>query len=334
MVLYQLATGHYVSRAISLAAELGIADYLGEGPRDAGSLAAATGTHAPSLRRVLRLLVSVGVLTEEADGRFGLTALGNCLRREAPGSFRATALLFGGPLVLNAWGALLHCVRTGEPAFRHLYGTADPFEYFEQHPEEAAIFDEAMASFARQAATAVAAAYDFSAMSQVVDVGGGNGALLIGILQAFPSLHGVVFDLPRTTEAARRQIAASGLDGRCTAVGGDFFQSVPAGGDAYILKHVIHDWDDERATAILRTCRRAMNGRGKLLIVEAVYPPRIEESYSGRMFASNDVNMLVATGGRQRSEPEFHALLAAAGFRLARIVATQALSSVIEGAPE
>jgi SAM-dependent methyltransferase len=329
MVLYHLASAHYVSQALYVAAHLGIADLLAEGPRTHQTLAAETATHAPSLRRVLRLLASAGVFAERADGSFELTPVGSALR-SGPGSFRATARLFGSPAIWQSWGDLLTTVRTGEPAFRRLF-KVDSFEYFAAHPEEAAVFDEAMGSFTVMIAGAVAAAYDFSAMRAVIDVGGGNGSLLTGILRANPRLRGTVFDLPRLAEGAARQIAAARLADRCRFVSGDFFEAIPDGFDAYLLKHVIHDWDDASAIRILENCRRAMGPEGKLLIVEGVYPPRIDHSAESRGAAANDVNMLVCTGGRQRSEAEFRELYAAAGFHLTRIVPTTVASCVIEG---
>jgi O-methyltransferase domain/Dimerisation domain len=330
MVLYQLASAHYVSQALYVAAHLGIADHLADGPQTHETLAAQTATHAPSLRRVLRLLASAGVFAERADGRFELTPIGAALR-SGPGSFRATARLFGGPMVWQSWGDLLTTVRTGEPAFRRIFKT-DSFGYFADHPEDAAVFDEAMGSFTAMISGAVASAYDFSALRAVIDVGGGDGRLLTGILRAYPRLRGTVFDLPRLAEGAERQIADAGLTDRSRFVGGDFFEAVPDGFDAYLLKHVIHDWDDACAVRILENCRCAMGPEAKLLIVEGVYPPRIDNSPESRGAAANDVNMLVCTGGRQRSEAEFRELYAAAGFHLTRIVPTMAASCVIEGA--
>jgi O-methyltransferase domain len=237
--------------------------------------------------------------------------------------------LFAGPRVQDNWRDLEYSVRTGEPAFRKR-GIATPFEA--QDSPDGASFDAAMANITRLIAVAVAAAYDFTPFRTVMDVGGGNGALLIGLLQANPAVRGTVFDLPAAALRATRNIAASGLGERCQAVGGDFFQAVPEGGDAYLLKHVIHDWNDEKAIAILRSCHRAMPAHGKLLIVEGVYPPRIDQSLASGGAAANDVNMLVATGGRQRSEAEFRSLYDAAGFILTRIVPTQARVAVIEGA--
>ncbi|TMA81476.1 MAG: methyltransferase [Deltaproteobacteria bacterium] len=331
-VLYQLATGHYVTRALDLVARLGIADLLKDGPRTAEELAAPTGTHAPSLRRVLRLLVSRGVFAEEESGAFALNPLGECLREGIPGSAWALVRLFTGVRIQEAWADLEYCVRTGDPAFRKR-GIVDNFAEMARDPETTAVFDMAMADFTKIAAIAVAANYDFSALRTVVDVGGGNGALLIGILDAHPHLHGVVFDQEHAAARAREQIAARGLAARCQAVGGDFFAEVPSGGDGYLLKHVIHDWDNERATTILRNCRRAMAPTGTLLLVEGTYPPRVEQSLASRGAAANDVNMLVNTGGRQRSEEEFRSLFAAAGFTLTRIIPTPINVSVIEGKP-
>jgi hypothetical protein len=322
-VLYQLAIGHYMSRALGLAAKLGVADLLKDGPRHADALAAATGTHAPALRRVMRLLASAGVFAEKDDGSFALTPLGECLRAGVPGSARAMVTLFAGQGIQESWKEL------GNPAYR-LRGLDDPFKDPARTPEDTANFDAAMADFTTLAAMAVAATYDFSTVKTVVDVGGGNGALLIGILQAHPHLHGTVFDQPSAAERARQRIAEHGLADRCRAVGGDFFKEVPSGADAYLLKHVIHDWDDERAAAILANCRRAMGDQSKVLILEGVYPKHVDQSLEARGAAANDVNMLVCTGGRQRSEAEFRALYDTVGFELTRIIPTPARLSVIE----
>jgi len=331
LALYQLGIGHYFSRAIYLAAKLSLADLLKDGPRDCRELARATETHAPSLNRLMRLLASVGVFAEQEDGKFALGPLGEFLRTGVPGSMRAMAMLFAGDKIVDAWKELEYCVRTGEPAFRKESPDADPFSLMAQDPEATKIFEEAMATFAPMTSAAVAAAYDFAAFGTVVDVGGGNGALLIGILQANPNLRGIVFDQPHAAKSATEKIGAAGLSSRCEAVGGDFFKEVPSGADAYVIKHVIHDWNDERAVAILKNCHRVMGPNAKLLIVEGLYPPRIDKSVESRGAAANDVNMLVNTGGRQRSEAEFRALYDASGFKLTRIVPTPARVCVIEG---
>ena len=330
VVLYHLATGHYLSHALCLIAKLGIADLLNDGPRHAKDLADATATHASSLNRVLRLLASAGVFEEQADGSFALTRLGECLRTGVPGSARAMVMLFAGQRMQDAWKELEYCVRTGWPVFRKR-GLDDPFTDPARTPEDNANFDAAMADLTRLTAIAVAAVYDFTPLRSVVDVGGGSGALLVGILNANAHLHGIVFDQPHAAGRARTHITANGLADRCEAIGGDFFKEVPSGADAYILKHVIHDWTDDQAMTILKNCHRAMRNDGRVLIVEGVYPLRIDESLASRGAAANDVNMLVNTGGRQRSEAEFRALYDAAGFKLTRIVPTQARVSVIEG---
>jgi hypothetical protein len=331
--LYQMAMGHFVPRALALAAKLGLADLLKDSPRSARDLAVATHAHAPSLARVLRLLASVGVFAELPGGKFALTPLSEPLRADAPGSVRALVLLFAGTEVQDAWKELEYCVRTGDPAFRRTVPGADPYALMAHSPELTAWFDQAMATFAPWTAAAVAAAVDFSAFGRVADIGGGNGALLIGILKAYPQLTGVVFDQPHAAARAREQVTAAGLADRCEAVAGSFFDGVPRGADAYLLCHVLVDWDDDRAATILRNCRAAMPRHGQLLILEEVYPARVDQSDACRGAAANDVLMLVCTGGRQRSEEEFRGLLAASGFRLSRVVPTAGDVSVVQGEP-
>lgn len=331
--VFRMVTGYYVSRALYVIATLGVADRLANGPLGHEELAKETATHAPALRRVLRLLASVGVFSEEPDGRFALTPIGACLRDGVPGSMRAAARLFGG-VTQDRWADLLYSVQTGEPAFRKQAGAEGPFGGIAADPELAALFDEAMADWTEHVAVAAVAAYDFTRFETIVDVGGGNGTLLAGILGVTPGPRGIVFDLPHVIERAQAHLAEVGVADRCTAVGGDFFQEVPPGGDAYLLKHVIHDWNDEPTMQILTTCRRAMGPDARLLIIEGVYPERIDTSSESRGATANDVNMLVCTGGRQRSEAEFHTLYAAAGFTLTRMVPTPPLPTrIIEGVP-
>jgi orsellinic acid C2-O-methyltransferase len=331
--LYTMGTAHYLSRAMHLAAKLGLADLMKDGPRGAEELARETDTHAPSLRRVLRLLASANILAEQADGRFALTPLGELLRSDVPGSMRWSVLLFTGPKIQEAFAELEFCVRTGRPAHQKHDPNANGFDAMAKDPVAAANFDKAMATFAPATSAAVAASYEFSQFAKVCDVGGGNGAILIGLLRANPSLRGMVFDQPHVAERARAHLAEQGFADRCEVIGGSFFEKVPTGADAYLLKHVIHDWTDMEATQILRCVRAAVPAGGKLLIVEGVYPPRIDQSLESRGAATNDVNMLVSTGGRQRDEAEFRSLFAASGFRLTRIVPTPARVAVIEGAP-
>ncbi len=334
LALYQIGIGHYFSRALYLAAKLGVADLLRDGPRSATELAAATHTDASALRRVLRLLASIGVFEERADdGRFALQPLGELLRDDVPGSMRANVQVFCGVAIQDDWRELEYCVRTGEPALQKRSPGADPFAEMAKDPAAAANFDKAMATFAPQTSAAIAAAYDFSVFTRLTDVGGGNGALMVGILRANPKLRGLVFDQPHVVQRARTHIAEAGFQDRCEVAGGSFFEKVPSGSDAILLKHVIHDWNDERAAAILRTVRAALPASGKLLIVEGVYPAHIDQSLESRAAAANDVNMLVCTGGRQRSEAEFRDLFRASGFRLSRVVPTIARVAVIEAEP-
>jgi O-methyltransferase domain len=326
--LYQMAVGHYQSRAIGLAAKLRIADLLKDGPRHFGDLARATGTDAAALNRVLRLLASVGVFEEKDSGNFALTTLGECLREDVPGSARALVMMFAGDRQHNAWKDLEYSVRTGEPSYRNR-GFDNVFTEIAQSPEEAANFDAAMADSTRLVSIAVANAYDFSSMRTLVDVGGGNGALLIGLLKANPHLRGTVFDQPDVAKRARQQIAASGLADRCEVIGGDFFKEIPRGADAYLLKYIIIDWNDDLALTILRNCRNAMAANGKLLIVEGIYPACVDQSDECRGAATNDVNMLIDTGGRLRSEAEFHSLLDRAGLDLTRVVSMQSKAALV-----
>ncbi|MDJ0848398.1 MAG: methyltransferase [Myxococcota bacterium] len=333
IALYQIGTGHYFSRALDLAARLGIADLLRDGPRDAEALAAACEARPAALRRVLRLLVSVGVFMEDEAGRFALMPTGELLRSDVEGSMRAAVQLFAGPDIQDSWKELEYCVKTGEPAFRKFSPEGDAFSDMAAKPEQAAVFDEAMAAFTSRIAVVVASAYDFSRFGTIADIGGGNGALLLGILKAHAEPKGIVFDLPKAAERARREVERAGLASRCDVVAGDFFAAVPPSADAYLLKHVIHDWDDGRAQAILGHCRAAMADGGTLLLLEGIYPERVDQSPECRGAAANDVNMLVNTGGRQRSEREFRDLFESAGFRLTRIVPTPANVCVIEGEP-
>lgn len=323
--MLQMIQGFWVSRAIYAAAKLGIPDLLKDGPKSPEELAKATGTHAPSLYRVLRALHSVGVFAADDRGRFALTPLGDTLRTGVPGSLRFFAIEELGENHYPAWEKVLHSVKTGAIAFNHVYG-ASKWQYMTKHPDEATIFDEAMASFSSVVAAAIVAAYDFSSSATLVDIGGGDGLLLSTILQANPQLRGVLADLPHVTEGALRRFQVEELTERCQIAPGDFFDSVPAA-DTYVLKWIIHDWDDERSVAILKNCRRAMTKGGKVLLVEAVIGPGTTTAFSKFM----DLNMLVMTGGRERTEAEYRALFDAAGLRLARVIPTHTEMSILEG---
>jgi hypothetical protein len=325
----QMLAGRAVSQAISVAAELGIADALKDGPKGVDELAAATSTHAPSLYRLLRALASVGIFAEIEDRQFSLTPLAACLRGDAPDSIRNFARWFGVPLILRGWDELLHSVKTGESGVKQALGVTDSFAYMSEHPEQEQIFHACMTEVSRKNTPGIVGAYDFGRFRKIVDVGGSHGLLLSAILHRYPSPQGVVFDLPRVVESTRRAIAADGLTERCEAVSGNFFESVPAGADAYVLKQVIHDWDDAPAVAILRNVRQAIHPEGRLLLIEFVIPPANEPSLS-KFF---DLGMLVTTGGRERTEIEYRNLFAAAGFTLTAIHPTASPQCVIEGAP-
>jgi hypothetical protein len=324
VVMMQMLTAKWVSASISVVAELGIADLLAKGDKTADELADTVSAHGPSLYRVLRALASVGVFAETEGRRFTLTPLAECLRSDVPNSTREFARFIAIPAASRSWDNLMHSVKTGETGLRKAFAEKNAFDYLRAHPEEAAIFDGAMTDNSRRTAPAVAEAYDFGRFQQLVDVAGGHGLLLTTILQRFPNLKGVLFDLPEVIAGAKNTLAD-----RVKMIGGSFFEAVPAGADAYILKHIIHDWDDERALAILQNIRKAIQPSGRLLIVEVVIAPGNEPSF-GKLL---DLEMLVIPGGRERTSAEFRDLLAGAGFRLAEIHETAAHTSIIEGVP-
>lgn len=329
-----LVMGFMASRVIFVAVQLGLADLLADGWQPVATLASRTQTHPPSLHRLLRALASLGVLDETEAGRFILTPLGAQLRAGVPGSMRNLALMFGSERAWQSWGDLLYSVQTGESAARHTYRMSG-FEYFAANPEQAAIFNEAMAENTQRVGNAIVAAYDFSQFRTVIDVGGGTSALLAIVLAAFPTLHGIAFDLPSGLEGAKRCLETAGVVHRCEIVEGDFFRAVPAGADAYMLKNIIHDWDDERSVAILRSCRAAMPEHARLLLIHRLMPPRIESVPAHRQMAMMDMNMLAMPGGRERTEPEFKALLADSCFRWSATVPLDAAPgySLIEALP-
>jgi hypothetical protein len=325
--LLQMMTGYWVSQALYVAAKLGVADLLADGPRPVEELATVTQTDASSLRRVLRALASVRVFTEARPGTFALTPLAALLRTGTPDSMRALAIMYAEEQY-RAWGDILHSVQTGETAFERQFGTSY-FAYLAQHPEADRVFNEAMTGWTTQLVGAVVDAYDFSPFKTVVDVGGSYGTLLAAILRSHPVARGILFDQPHVVAAAGEQLAAAGVAERCTTVGGDFFVEVPSGGDAYVLAQILHDWDDERSVAILRQCRRAMPAHGKLLVVELVLPPG-EEPFFGKWL---DLHMLVLLGARERTATEYEALFRTAGFALARVIPTAAGASIVEAVP-
>jgi hypothetical protein len=321
----QVIAGFWLARCVYIAAKLGLADLLQGGAKTPAELAVQTGTHAPSLYRVLRALASNGWLEEDSEGRFSATPLTAGLQTGAPGSLRALATTELGEEHYPAWGNLLFSVRTGDLAFDEVFGMPN-WQYWAGHPEHAGVFNRAMSEMTAIIEPAVLSICDFSGARTIVDVGGGRGTLISAILRAYPDARGVVVDLPHVIEQGRELIAANGLQDRCEMVGGDFFKQVPSGGDVYLLKWVIHDWDDAKATAILKNCHAAMPPHARLLLIEAPLPPGNDPSLHKLM----DVNMLVMTGGRERTEAEYRSLLAEAGFEVTRVTVTPLELGVLE----
>jgi hypothetical protein len=326
--LMRLVNGYQVSQAIHVAATLGIADRLKDGPRSADDLAAATGTHPGSLYRLLRALAAVGVFHEDGSQRFTLTPMGDCLRSDAANPVGPWAAFIGRPYFWQAWGHLLHSVRTGENAFQHVH-CADVWKYRSEHAEEGAIFDRAMTAISRGVIDAVVGSYNFGVFPCVVDVGGGQGALLAGILRSHRAVRGILFDQPHVVAGADELLRKAGVADRCEVVSGSFFERVPEGGDAYMLKAILHDWEDEAAVAILQACRRAIRPGRRLLVLERLIAPPNEQPDA----KFSDLNMMVSPGGRERTREEFAALFAAADFRLVAVAPTGTRLSVIEGLP-
>lgn len=325
--LLDLINASWVAQACYVTARLGIPELLASGPRSADELARATGTDAQALRRLLSALGSVDICHQRADGSFEMTRLGQLLGPDVPCSMRAWALQWGGE-AWQVWANLLHSVKTGQSARAHMSGEAG-FAHLERDPQAAQIFNQAMVDLTRLAALDIARAYDFAGQC-VMDVGGGYGELLAQILTAYPSARGVLFDMPHAISKARDHLANRSLEGRCEFVTGDFFASVPTGADVYLMKTVIHDWPDERARDILRTCRRAMAPGARLLIIERLMPERLEPSAASRALARVDLHMLVALGAKERSLEEMRALLGSTGFQQVRRIGTESEFQILE----
>jgi hypothetical protein len=324
--MLQLLNSFLTVQALHVAATLGIADLLADGPTTVDELATATGAHRPSLYRLLRMLAGVEVFREEPDGRFALTDLGTTLRSEGPDSVRDWALYVGTSSMWEAWGRLRDSVMTGEPGFELAHGTS-MVEYRAAHPELAAPFNRWMSRQSDQHKAAIVAAYDFSPFSIVADIGGGQGSTLAAVLRAHPSLRGILLDLPHVV-ASTGPLEAAGVLDRCEIVGGDMLEGVPGGADAYLIKRVLMDWGDEPATRVLRHCAEALAEDGRVLVIEMVLPPGNELS-PAKAF---DLLMLLAhKGARVRAEAEFRDLFAAAGLQMARVIPTASPNSILEG---
>lgn len=326
--LYRLIDGYKITQAIHVAAVLGIADHIATGLCTSHDIAEAAGAHPAALYRLLRALAAIGVLREDEDRRFSLTPMGETLRSDAAQPLRPFATLTGQDYYWQTWGHLLHSVKTGENAFRAVHGVGS-WMYRDQHPDQDAIFNLAMTANATLVDPAIVEAVDFDGFGRIADIGGGQGSLLIAILRACPHVRAVLFDRPSVVTSAGSVLAAAGLDARCELAPGDMFESVPAECDAYLLKFVLHDWNDDEVVALLRVCRGAMAPGARLFVIERV----IGRPNSQLAAALSDLNMLVGPGGRERTVEEFAALFNAADLRLDHMVATRRDLSVIVGEP-
>lgn len=325
----QMIGGHVVTRALYVFAELGIADLLKDAPQSAGAIAPIVGAKPQPLYRLLRMMAGLGFLVEDAERRFALTPLGQAMQSDAPGHARSMVRLIAGPVGWQVLGEFLHSVKTGESGCERALGRS-LFDFLATAPQEATWFNEMMIAFHGSEPPAVVAAYDFSGIGTIVDVGGGTGNLLTTILLANPGIRGVLYDAPHVAAQARALVASRGLSSRCAVSEGSFFDEVPEGGDAYLLSHIIHDWDEASCLKILAACRRAMKPDARLLLVEMVIPPG-NEFHPGKL---SDMIMLAFTpGGCERTEEEYAGLFAKVGFALRRVVPTASPVSVVEAAP-
>ncbi|NEP63408.1 MAG: methyltransferase [Symploca sp. SIO2G7] len=325
-ILLQMITGYWVSQCIYIAAKLGIADLLQDGEQHSDALAIATNTNKDSMYRLLRALASIGIFAQTKPYCFTLTPLATYLQSNVPQSLRAMSIMFGEEHY-QAWGNLMSSMQTGQNAFEDLYNT-NIFEFYKQNPTPGQVFDQAMTDASGIENVAVLNAYDFSAIDKLVDIGGGNGKLLSSILQAYPTMTGVLFDQPEVIHRASDLVEKSGVSDRIQLATGNFFETIPVEADAYVLKHILHDWGDEQAIAILKNCYQAMAESGRLLVIEIIILPGNEPCPAKFI----DINMLVVSpGGRERTNAEYEELLKAAGFKLTRIIPTASNVSVIEG---
>lgn len=322
----RMITGGRIAQVIAVAAELGIPDRLKDGPRTSDELAVATSTHAPSLHRLLQALAALGLVSAETAG-YALTPLGSALRSDRPERLDLFARYTGHDSVWRTWGHLLRSIRTGEAAFPDVFGM-QMWEYREQNPAFGQLFDEWMTAGSLRRQDAILSAYDFSRFRTLVDVAGGHGQLLGAVLQRYPGLKGILFDQPHVVAGAAETLAGLGVQDRCTTIAGSFFEAVPSGGDAYMLKFILHDWDDDQAVAILQTVSRALTPDATLLAIDRVLPA---DGAPDPNVAMMDLHMLVSFAGKERTEREFRSLYDRAGFRLTRVVKTASDVSLIEG---
>jgi hypothetical protein len=319
-------TGHIVASAVNIAARLGLSDHLANGPRTAEDIARATGADPDALYRLMRALSGVGVFAEGADRTFTLTPVGAAL---CDGPVRWMALWIAGEFNFHVYANAMHSVMTGESAVPVTTGNG-AFEHFAKNPELSKIFNDAMTGFSNFVIPEVIESYDFSGIRTLVDIAGGHGAVLSAILQKHPGMKGILMDVDHVVAGAKPKIEAQGLADRLTTASGDFFKAVPSGGDAYVMKHIIHDWDDEKAAVILSNIRKVLPKDGRVILIESV----VRDGQEGAMSKVMDLEMLVMPGGRERTEEEFRALFDRAGFTLTRIVQTKSPLSVIEARPK
>jgi ubiquinone/menaquinone biosynthesis C-methylase UbiE len=324
MELRQMMTGYWLSQSIYVIAKLGVADLLANGPQTAEQLAVPLEVDANALYRMLRTLSSYRLFEEHDNHAFGLTTLGRLLQKDAAGSLRSLAI-WNGEIPYRAWSAVLHSVTTGQPALQQALDMK-LFKYLARQPESGQIFQEAMDGLSVQVSRAVVASYDFSGIKRIVDVGGGQGTQISAILRAHPEMVGTLFDMPSVIDGAEKQLEAAGIADRCEVIAGDFFEFIPEGGDAYILSSVVHDWDDDECLRILQNCRKVMSPGTRLLLVECVLPGTPQPDFSKLL----DLQMLVITGGRERTESQFKALLESANFNLTKITSTEVPECIVE----
>ena len=326
--IFQLLNGAHVAGAVSCLAQLGIPDLIEAAPKSAEELATQIGADPQALYRLMRATAGAGVLSEGPEGKFSQTPMSTVLRSDASPSLRSLAIMGGREWHGRGWSHLEYCVRTGKPALEKIYG-APIFEYLKQHPEEAQIFNHAMTQISMIDSPAVADAYNFDGIRSIVDIGGGHGLLLATILKRNPQMKGTIYEVPHVLEGAKSGPLKPVMD-RCTFASGDMFCSVPADADAYIMKHIIHDWPDDRCVQILKACRKGVNAGGRVLVVDCIIHPANDFSPSKFL----DLQMLIFPSGCERTEKQFRALFAAAGWQLSRIIPTAAADSIIEGLPD
>ena len=325
--MFQLMNGGYVAGAVACVAELRIPDLLESGPKSADELAAQINANPQALYRLMRATASVGVLSEGSDGKFSQTPLSSILRTDATPSLRGWVAMNGREWHARGWGLLAHCVRTGKQAIDEIYGQPI-FQFFAQRPEEAAIFNEAMTNLSALDSPAAAEAHSFAGLQTIVDVAGGHGALLAEILSRNPHLRGTLLEMPHVVEGAKSGPLKPMLD-RCSLASCDIFSDALPAADAYIMKHIIHDWPDEKCVQLLKACRKSVNPGGKLLVVDSVIQPG--NNFEPGKFL--DIQMLIFPGGQERTESQFRELFTASGWKLTRLIPTAAAESIIEGAP-